>query len=224
MSGTRTAIGLGLRRGWIEFVNSLRSPQDQGFYLFTGGGTLAYLWFNRDGEIEGAGISLVSYTLPSLLAALLAFGVVIGPAFALAMEREDGTLLRHKALPHGMPGYVTGQLLYHSLGLLPMLLIILVPSFFLFDDVMARGAAGWLTVAWVVVLCPAPRRSAPGGCSPSSSSRGSRASSSRCKRCGAGCRSSRRCSRPTGSAWACGRRSCRTRRSPSRWGTPGAPG
>jgi ABC-2 type transport system permease protein len=152
MSGTRTAIGLGLRRGWIEFVNSLRSPQDQGFYLFTGGGTLAYLWFNRDGEIEGAGISLVSYTLPSLLAALLAFGVVIGPAFALAMEREDGTLLRHKALPHGMPGYVTGQLLYHSLGLLPMLLIILVPSFFLFDDVMARGAAGWLTVAWVVVL------------------------------------------------------------------------
>jgi ABC-2 type transport system permease protein len=152
MNHTWHAIGLGLRRGWTEFRFSLRSPQDQAFYLFTAGGTLLYLWFNRDGEVEGTGISLVAYSLPSMLAALLAFGVVIGPAFALAMEREDGTLLRHKALPHGMPGYVTGQLLYHSLGLLPMLLVILVPSFFLFDDVMAGGAVGWLTVAWVVVL------------------------------------------------------------------------
>src|SRR3712207_5719164 len=68
------------------------------------------------------------------------------------MEREDGTLLRHKALPHGMQGYVTGQLLFHSLGLLPLLLVILVPSFLLFDDVMTNGLAGWATVAWVVVL------------------------------------------------------------------------
>jgi ABC-2 type transport system permease protein len=152
MNPTRHAIGLGLRRGWTEFLLSLRSPQDQAFYLFMAGGTLAYLWFNRDEELDGTDISLVSYTLPSILAALLAFGVVIGPAFALAMEREDGTLLRHKALPNGMPGYVTGQLLYHSLGLLPTLLVILVPSFLLFDDVMAGGAAGWFTVAWVVVL------------------------------------------------------------------------
>ncbi len=27
-----------------------------------------------------------------------------------------------------------------------------MPSFLLFDDLMARGAAGWLTVAWVLVL------------------------------------------------------------------------
>jgi ABC-2 type transport system permease protein len=146
------AVRLGLRRGWTEFMLSLRSPQDQGFYLFMGLGTLLYLWFNRDGELEGTGVSLVSYTLPSMLGALLAFGVIIGPAFALAMEREDGTLLRHKALPHGMHGYVTGQLLLHSLGLVPLLLVILVPSFLLFDDVMSNGLAGWATVAWVVVL------------------------------------------------------------------------
>ncbi|SNS93329.1 ABC-2 type transport system permease protein [Geodermatophilus saharensis] len=152
MSATRTAVGLGVRRGWTEFLLSLRSPQDQGFYLFVGGGTLLYLWFNRDEQLEGTGISLVAYSLPSVLAALLAFGVVVGPAFSLAMEREDGTLLRHKALPHGMQGYVTGQLVYHSLGLLPMLLVILVPSFLLFDGVMERGAEGWLTVAWVVAL------------------------------------------------------------------------
>ncbi|TFV48522.1 ABC transporter permease [Blastococcus sp. TF02A-35] len=152
MSATRYAIGLGLRRGWTEFLLSLRSPQDQGFYLFTAVGTLVFLWFNRDNELEGTGLMYPTWALPSILGALLAFGVVIGPAFALAMEREDGTLLRHKALPHGMQGYVTGQLTYHSLSLLPSLLTILVPSFLLFDDLMHQGAAGWLTVAWVVVL------------------------------------------------------------------------
>jgi ABC-2 type transport system permease protein len=133
-------------------VLSLRSAQDQGFYLFMGVITLALLWFNRDNEIGDSGIMYPTYALPSTLAALLAFGVVIGPMYALAMEREDGTLLRHKAVPHGMQGYVSGQLLYHSLGLLPLLLVILVPSFLLFDDVMSNGLAGWATVAWVVVL------------------------------------------------------------------------
>ena len=152
MNPTRHAIGLGLRRGWTEFVLSLRSPQDQAFYLFMGVATLAYVWFNRTTEVEGSDLLLPSFALPSILGALLAFGVVIGPAYSLAMEREDGTLLRHKALPHGMQGYVTGQVVYHSLSLFPLLLVLLVPSFLLFDDVMSNGAAGWVTVAWVCAL------------------------------------------------------------------------
>lgn len=152
MNPTRHAIRLGLHRGWTEFVLSLRSTQDQGFYVFMGVGTLIYLWFNRDTELEGTGLFVTTFALPSILGALLAFGVVIGPAYSLAMEREDGTLLRHKALPHGMQGYVTGQLVYHSLSLVPLLLVILVPSFLLFDDVMSNGFTGWLTVTWVIVL------------------------------------------------------------------------
>ncbi|MGK5110558.1 MULTISPECIES: ABC transporter permease [unclassified Geodermatophilus] len=149
---TPYAVRLGVQRGWTEFLLSLRSPQDQGFYLLTGLATLLYLWFNRDTEVEGTSLLYPSVALPSILAALAAFGVVIGPAFALAMEREDGTLLRHKALPHGMEGYVTGQVVYHSLGLLPMLLVILLPSALLFEDVMPSGLGGWLTVAWVLAL------------------------------------------------------------------------
>ena len=152
MNPTRHAIALGLRRGWTEFMLSLRSPQDQGFDLFMAAVTLLYLWVNRDSEVEGTDLLLPSVALPSILGALLAFGVIIGPAYSLAMEREDGTLLRHKAIPHGMQGYVTGQLLYHSLGLVPLLVVILLPSFLLFEDVMSNGAEGWVTVAWVIVL------------------------------------------------------------------------
>ena len=150
--GTTYAVRLGLQRGWTEFLQSLRSPQDQAFYLFMGVATLAYLWFNRTDEVAGTSLLYPTVALPSILAALVAFNVVMGPASALVMEREDGTLLRHKALPHGMEGYVTGQVLYHSLGLLPALLVILVPSALLFEGVVPGGTAGWLTAAWVLVL------------------------------------------------------------------------
>jgi ABC-2 type transport system permease protein len=152
MTPGANAIRLGLRRGWIEFSQSVRSAQDQGFYLFTGLAVLGYLFIRRNDRVEGTDLLVPAVSLPSILGGLIAFGVVIGPAYMLAMEREDGTLLRHKAIPHGLRAYFTGQLLFQSLGVLPQLLVILVPSFLLFDDVMARGAAGWLTVAWVLVL------------------------------------------------------------------------
>ena len=152
MSASRQAVRQGLRRGWTEFVQSLRSAQDQGFYLFTGVLVLAVLWFNRDNEVGTTGLTYPTFALPSILAGLLVFGVVIGPAYSLAMEREDGTLLRHKALPHGMEGYVTGQLTLHSLSLAPSLLVVLVPSLLLFDGVMQGGAGGWVAVLGLVVL------------------------------------------------------------------------
>ena len=145
------AIRLGLRRGWIEFVQSVRSTQDQGYYLFTALLVLGYLFLRRNTEVAGTDLLLPSVALPSILGALVAFGVVIGPAYGLAMEKEDGTLLRHKAVPHGLLGYFSGQMLLQTLGLLPQMLVILVPSFLLFDHVMADGW-GWLTVAWVLLL------------------------------------------------------------------------
>jgi ABC-2 type transport system permease protein len=148
---TRNAIRLGLKRGLTEFSQSMRSTQDQGFYLFMAALTAGYLFLRRDTPVEGTDLLLPSVALPSILGALIAFGVVIGPAYALAMEKEDGTLLRHKAVPHGLQGYFTGQLLFQSLSLLPQMVVILVPSFLLFDDLMAEPS-GWVTVAWVLVL------------------------------------------------------------------------
>jgi ABC-2 type transport system permease protein len=152
MNARRHAIRVGLHRGWTEFVQSLRSPQDQGFYLFWGVGVLAYLFFRRNSEVEGTGLLVPQVSMPGILGMLIAFSVIIGPAYALAMEREDGTLLRAKAVPHGITGYVTGQLLYHSFSLAPMLLVILLPSLLLFDGLMANGVAGWGRFAWVLLL------------------------------------------------------------------------
>lgn len=146
------SVKVGLGRGWTELKLSLKSPQDQGFYLVVAVTVLFFLYINRNNPVEGTDLFFPSVALPSMLGGLLAFGSVVGPAYTLAVEREDGTLLRAKALPHGMTGYVTGQLLFQSASVVPMFLVILVPSFLLFDGLMHRGAAGWLTMLWVLVL------------------------------------------------------------------------
>lgn len=145
------AVRIGVRRGLTELAQSLRSTQDQGFYLFTALLSVGYLFLRRDADVEGTDLSFAAVTLPSILGVLVAFGVVIGPAYALAMEREDGTLLRHKAVPHGLTGYFAGQLVFQSLALVPQIVVVLVPSFLLFDDLMAEPS-GWFTVTWVLVL------------------------------------------------------------------------
>ena len=145
------AVGLGVRRGWLEFVQSVRSTQDQGFYVFTAFLTLGYLWIRRDSDSGVDGLPFAAVALPSLLAALVVFGMVVGPAYTIAMEKEDGTLLRHRAVPHGLVGYFSGQLVYQSLNLVPQLVVVLVPSLLLFDGLMSHPT-GWVIVVGVIAL------------------------------------------------------------------------
>ncbi len=145
------AVRLGMRRGWTEFVLSLRSSQDQWFYLFTAFLAVGYLYLRRDTPVDDTGLLLPSVALPSILGGLVAFGLVIGPAYSLAMEKEDGTLLRAKAVPNGLVGYFAGQLVLHSSSLVPQTIAVLVPSFLLFDNLMAHPS-GWFTIVWVLAL------------------------------------------------------------------------
>lgn len=151
-NATAHAVQVGARRGLTEFRISLRNPEDLGFYALWGGGLLVYLVLNRDTVVDGTSLTVPTLVLPGALAAMLVFGGVLGPAFALVLEREDGTLLRAKAAPHGMTGYVTGQVVLQSLGMLPMLALLLVPSVLFLGVDMARGGVGWLALAATLVL------------------------------------------------------------------------
>ncbi len=153
MSGAaRHAVRLGARRGMTELGQSLRSAQDLYFTLFMAVALLGYLLIRRDDRVACTELLVPAVQLPSILGALVAFGLVVGAAYALSMQREDGTLLRYKAMPHGVRAYFTSQLVALSGGILPLVLAVLIPGLLLFDDVMAGGAGGWLTVAGVLVL------------------------------------------------------------------------
>lgn len=152
MNPTLHAIRLGLRRGWTEFLLALRSLQDQAFYLIMAAAVIVYLWINRDTRIDGTELLLPQFAMPGILGGMVAFMLILGPAGQLAQEREDGTLLRMRAVPRGIVAYYVGQLLQHSLTMLPMLLVILIPGALLFDGIMPTTVNGWLTIACVLVL------------------------------------------------------------------------
>lgn len=148
----RHALRVGVRRGLTEFRLSLRAPEDIAFYVFWGAGALLFLWVNRDSTVEGVPIAYPALMLPGVLAAMTVFGALLGPAFALVLEREDGTLLRAKAAPYGMQGYVAGQVVLQTLGVVPMFVLLVVPSMLLFDVAVERGALGALAVAGFILL------------------------------------------------------------------------
>lgn len=146
------AIRIGLQRGWTEFKLSLRAPEDMTFYVVWGLGILIYLFVNRDNVVEGTGLSTAVVALPGVLAAMVVFGAVVGPAFTLVLEREDGTLLRAKSAPFGLDAYVAGQVLFQFLGVLPMLILLLVPPAFFLEGLAPQGAVGWVVAVVLVVL------------------------------------------------------------------------
>lgn len=152
MSARINAARIGLRRGWHEFVIGLRSPQDQGFYLMMGFGALALMWFNRDEALDGTPLTLPQVALPSLLAGIVMFSIVIGPAYALALEREDGTLLRSRVAPYGLHGYLVGVGTLTVVSLLPLLVIVLGGSALLFDGAVPSDAGRWALIVVTLLL------------------------------------------------------------------------
>jgi ABC-2 type transport system permease protein len=70
----------------------------------------------------------------------------------LAAEREDGTLLRAKAVPQGMVGYLVARIVALSLITLFTLALIFVVGCLLLPGLAASARSGWPTLTWVLVL------------------------------------------------------------------------
>ncbi|MEY9214160.1 ABC transporter permease [Thermobifida halotolerans] len=156
MNTTLFALRLGLLRGWTEFRQTLTSLSDLGSYLLNSVIFLAILLFMSDNgmentELSGTGVTQATLALPGVLAMTLVFGGLLTMAQLLATDREDGTLLRAKAIPRGTHGYLVGKVVSVSLMTLLSMLVILVPAVLAIDGFQftARGA---LTLLWVIAL------------------------------------------------------------------------
>lgn len=153
MNPTAYAIRVGLSRGLIEWrVTVTRWQELLGNYLMIPAVLLTVLFFQRATVIEGTTLPLATLALPGVLGMLTAYGSMIGIGTILSAEREDGTLLRAKAVPNGMIGYVSGGILRMSLDVLLFVVIMLVPALVFFDGLLADGPVGLLTLAGVLAL------------------------------------------------------------------------
>jgi ABC-2 type transport system permease protein len=142
------AARAGLARGRAEVRQTLTNGQDLWNYLFPTAIFLVVMFFMRDATVPGTTFSLGSRTLPSVIGMGVAFGGLVTLMMALAVEREDGTLLRAKAIPNGMLGYLVGKIVSVSGMTIVGQLFVLIPSLFMLDGI----SIDWFTLAWVLVL------------------------------------------------------------------------
>ena len=151
MSAATTIARTGLARGGIELRQTLTNATDLWTYLFPSVLLLGTVFFMRGATVPGTDFSLGARTLPSTFGMGLAFGGLVSVAQLLVVDREDGTLLRAKATPNGMGGYLIGKVVQVSGMTLIGFIIQLIPGLFLVDG-LTIDATGWLTLLWIVPL------------------------------------------------------------------------
>ncbi|RNL84342.1 ABC transporter permease [Halostreptopolyspora alba] len=145
------ALRVGFLRGGIELRQTFTNLQDLWSHVFTPVVMLVVLAFMRDSTVPGTDFSMGVMALPSILGMFVAFGMVTA-ANSLLIEREDGTLLRAKAVPDGMLGYLVGKLVTVSGMTLVSLLAFLLPALFLVDGVAVGDLGTWLEFTAVFVF------------------------------------------------------------------------
>jgi ABC-2 type transport system permease protein len=152
MNPTLVAARAGLSRGRIEFKQALTTPGDLITILITTGSFLAVVIWTRHTTVPGLHFSLGTTTLVSVLGLnVVVYGVII-MGDLLVTEREDGTLLRAKAIPNGMLGYLIGKVVNISGQIAFTFAITLLAGAFLFTGLAIGSPGHWLTLAWVLAL------------------------------------------------------------------------
>jgi ABC-2 type transport system permease protein len=152
MSPQLTAARAGLARAQTEFRQTFTNAQDLMGYLIPIVILTGVMFFMRNASVPGTEFSLGARTLPSVLGMGLVFGGLVAMASLLTVEREDGTLLRAKAVPNGMTGYLIGKVvLVAAMGLVSFVLQ-LVPALFFLEGLVLDDPARWLTLIWVLVI------------------------------------------------------------------------
>ncbi|MFD5933517.1 ABC transporter permease [Streptomyces sp. NPDC060333] len=147
----RTALRAGWDRGGIELRQSFINGGDLFNHFFWPVLMLVVLYFLRDVSFGDSGFELGTLVLPGILGMNAAMAMV-SMSQLLTAEREDGTLLRAKATPHGMPAYLIGKIISVAGGVIVDLAIFLVPALFLIPGLTVGDLGSWLTLGWVLLL------------------------------------------------------------------------
>jgi ABC-2 type transport system permease protein len=145
------AVRAGLSRGWLETKYSLQEPGDIIWIVAFPVIYAVVLLFMRGSTVPGTDFALGAMVLPSLVGMSIAFGGLTGPASTIAVDREDGTLLRAKATPDGMVGYLVGKILLFALTTLVSLVALVIPAFTVAGDLRLDARTGVLLVLIFVV-------------------------------------------------------------------------
>ncbi|WP_129782943.1 ABC transporter permease [Promicromonospora panici] len=145
------AVRAGLSRGWLETKYSIQEPADLIWTLAFPVIYLVVLLFMQGSTVPGTDFALGASVLPGLVGMSIGFGGLTGPASTIAVDREDGTLLRAKATPNGMIGYLVGKILMFALTTLVSLVALIIPAFSVAGD-LRLDARTWVLLILVFLV------------------------------------------------------------------------
>jgi len=152
MSPTLAAARAGLSRGWIELKQTLTTQAELVGFLLRIGALLAVMIWTRHTHLPGTNFSPGTATLVSVLGLNFVLYGVVDMGDQLVVEREDGTLLRARAAPNGMIGYLIGKVVSTAGQVALAIAITLFIGAFLFTGLAIGSPGSWLTLAWVLML------------------------------------------------------------------------
>ncbi|PNE43341.1 multidrug ABC transporter permease [Streptomyces noursei] len=140
-----------MRRGGIELRHLLRNRKELFGYVTNIVVALALAGYIH-GKVPGTQIPMAHLTLAGFSAYLLfQIGLISLPQI-LVTEREEGTLLRLRTTPGGIPAYLIAKSLLIVVMALATLVVLLGAAAALVNGPLPHSPAGWLTLLWVTAL------------------------------------------------------------------------
>lgn len=152
MSAWWTAVRAGFERGWIELKQTYTNAESLIPTVIILAGFILVMLITRRTVVPGTHFSLGTTMLVSIMGMNVGVNGLATMGGLLATEREDGTLLRAKATPNGMAGYLIGKIVAVSGVIVIGVVITFIPGLFLFHGLAVGSATAWLTLIWVLAL------------------------------------------------------------------------
>ncbi|GAB2518179.1 ABC transporter permease [Nocardiopsis aegyptia] len=152
MNPSANAVRAGLSRGLQEFRSSFASPMELFGYFYMPVLFVVLGAFMSRGRVEEADTTYGAVTYTGGVVFTLVMAAMLTVAQVLSAERENGTLLRAKTLPHGMLGYTVAKVV-HIVGIvLTSLALMVVPGLFLVEGFGPPSWGAAATLVWVCAL------------------------------------------------------------------------
>ncbi|MER7580822.1 ABC transporter permease [Kitasatospora sp. NPDC097691] len=150
MNAPRT-LRAGLHRGGLEIRHILRSKREWFSHLSLPFIFLVFAGFT-DHPVPGTTVPAAQLVIAGGLASLVSLTGITTLAQILASEREDGTLLRMRGTPGGMPAYLLGKVCVVGFVVVVGTAVLLVGGALFIGSPLPGSVGQWATLVWVLGL------------------------------------------------------------------------
>ncbi|MBW4818204.1 MULTISPECIES: ABC transporter permease [Rhodococcus erythropolis group] len=147
-----TLIRTGLARGGIELRQLYTNAPDLIGQFLTPAISLVVLFLLRNKMYGDSGMSVAELAVPGLLGSIIAFNGMYSLLNVLVLDREDGTLLRAKAVPRGVTGYFVGKIVASAGSVIVQVVVVLGVGIVIIGGSSLSGPGAVATFVWVVAL------------------------------------------------------------------------